>query len=383
MNFSERLFDNFALANQHALQGKKGIEELVAFLKLITTSEENYAKSLENICNFQFIIIKGSIHEAALALKHDISNKITQIRAFVDNIAQDVIKPLLNIANIPIENAKMLMADATKIVKIKENYFDKLNKHKEKFWKSCSECEKITLLLEQPQSQNLREKYLLKLVKHKNQLDVSLKAYQDHVESWDEFLNSYRPLISPIMDSYEKSEIERLSGVKDQLRKYVVYEASYIRNLQYEIDTLANCMENLDLDRDLKAFTPSSLPPPKPEFESYKGSHTAYKNINSSGLLFAIPLPIQEAKWSEIVFQGSVEEMYKTEVDIITLKACQGYELSSEDFVQFNSLIKDSLGRQAWVWSMNQKKSEPQLNDKGYLQLGELMLSVLNEVISI
>lgn len=383
MSYAEKLYDNIALANQHAFQGKKAVDELLSFFKLIVNADENYAKVLENISNFQFLLLRGSMLEAALALKHDISNKAVQIRAFVENMAQDIIKPLQTLQNFPIEQAKILSAEAQKIIKIKESYYEKLTKQKEKFWKSCNECEKITQTLEQPQSQNLREKYLEKLIKHKDSLDSDLKLYKDQIDSWDRVISNYKALMKPVLESYEKNELYRLGCMKDQLRKFIVYEASYIRNLQYEIDSLASCMENLDIQKDLETLVFQVAQPVPPEFEAYKGSHPAYKNVSSSGLLFAIPLPIQDPKWSEIVFQGSIEDMYKTEIDIITLKACQGYDLVSEDFVQFNSLIKDSLGRKAWIWSMNLKKSSSLLTDKGYIQLGELMLSILNEVIYI
>ena len=380
MSYAEKLFDNLPLANQHVLQGKKAVEELLLFFKSIVAVDENYAKSIENLSNFQFLLLKGSMHEAALALKHDIQNKATQLRAFIDNMTQDIIKPLQSILNTLVEQAKSLSSEAQKTVKMKEKYFDKLNRYKEKFWKSCNDCEKITILLEQPQSQSNREKLLEKLIKNKNHLDSHLKTYQNHMDSWKDFLVNYRSLLIPIFETYEKNECLRLDCMKDQLRKFIVYETSYIRNLQYEIDSLAKTMEGIDVKNDLESLILHGSKTVGPEFEPYRGNHAAFRNIGSSGLLSAIPLPIQEAKWSEIVFQGSIEEMYKTEIDIIALKACQGYELSSEDFVQFNSLIKDSLGRKAWIWSMESKKVQPRLSEKGYIQLGELMLSVLNEV---
>lgn len=382
MSYSEKLFDNITLANQHASLGKKAVDELVIFLKQLVNAEENYAKTLENLGNFQFLLIKGSTLQACHSLKQDISSKAQQIRVFTDNLLQDIIKPLQLISSQCQDSLKSLYNESTKVLKLKEGYLDKLSKLKDRFFKSCSECEKFTSLLEQPQSQSQREKYLQKLIKHKNLLDLSLKNYEEHINFWPNFMLAYQPLVVPIMNSYEKSELNRLMGVKDQLRKFVIYETSYIRNLQYEIDSLAKSMEDIHIENDLKISCPVSIPWQAPEFEPYRGSHPAYKSITTSGLSLTIPLPIQEAKWSEIVFQGSIEEMYKTEIDIITLKATQGYDLISEDFIQFNSLIKDSLGRRAWVWSMNQKKQEPVLSDKGFLHLGELMLSVLNEVIN-
>lgn len=380
MNYSEKLFDNFTLANQHANLGKKAVDELVNFFKQLVNTEENYAKSLENLANFQFLLIKGSTFEACQSLKHDISSKAHQIWTFTDNLTHDIIKPLQQISSQCQESNKSLYNESSKIMKVKESYQDKLTKLKDRFFKSCAECEKFTIFLEQPQSQNQREKYLQKLIKNKNLLDSSLKNYEEHINYWNEFMLSYKPLVAPVMASYEKCEQTRLMGIKDQLRKYVVYETSYIRNLQYEIDSLAKSMEEIHIENDLKNNCPVSPAWHCPEFEPFKGSHPAYKSISTTGLSLTIPLPIQEPKWSEIVFQGSIEEMYKTEIDIITLKATQGYDLISEDFIQFNSLIKDSLGRRAWVWSMNLKKLEPMLNDKGFLHLGELMLSVLNEV---
>ena len=383
MSYAEKLFDNIPLANNHILQGKKAIEELILFFKSFVTAEDNYAKVLEHLSNYQFIILKGSMHDAAESIKHDISHKASQVRTFADNIVQDIIKPLQNIANYSMEQAKILSAEAQKVLKIKESYYEKLNRFKDKFWKSCSDCEKMTQILEQPQSQSLREKSLEKLIATKNSLDSHLKAYQNHLDSWEDFTSIFKPLLVPILQSYEKTELQRLESTKDQLRKFVVYEASYIRNLQYEIDSLAKCMEELDTFKDLYALIQASPKPGRPEFEPYRGTHAAYRKIDSSGLLFTIPLPMQESKWSDIMFQGSIEEMYKTEIDIIVLKACQGYELASEDFAQFNSLVKDSLGRRAWIWSMNMKKSQAVLIEKGYVQLGELMLSILNEVIFI
>jgi hypothetical protein len=383
MKFSDKLFDNFTLANQHSLLGKKAVEELLQFFKQLCNTQETYAKNLETLSNFQFLLLRGSTFEACQSLKQDLLKNSKELRVFIDNLQQDLIKPLQQVSSSIQESSKSLFSESSKVQKLKDHYLEKLSRLKDKFFKSCSECEKITNFLEQPQSQAQREKYLQKLQKHKNQLDIDLKQYEDHINSWEDFMSNYQPLVLPILASYERVELNRLMGIKDQLRKYVVYEASYIRSMQYEIDGLAKNMEEIHVEADLIDFCPQTLPWTKPEFEPYRGSHPSFKAINPNGLSIPIPLPVQEAKWSEIVFQGSIEEMYKTEIDIITLKATQGHELISEDFIQFNSLIKDSLGRRAWVWSMSLKKTDPLLSDKGYIHLGELMLSVLNEVKSI
>jgi hypothetical protein len=43
-----------------------------------------------------------------------------------------------------------------------------------------------------------------------------------------------------ILEVYQKQEEQRLESIKDMLRKLVVYQTSFLRNLQYDVDNLAH-----------------------------------------------------------------------------------------------------------------------------------------------
>jgi hypothetical protein len=61
--------------------------------------------------------------------------------------------------------------------------------------------------------------------------------------------------------------------IKDSLRKYIVYQVSYIRNFQYDIDKKAKIMENVNIIKDINEFiykkTTKDIPPFKHDYIPY------------------------------------------------------------------------------------------------------------------
>ena len=97
------------------------------------------------------------------------------------------------------------------------------------------------------------------------------------------------------MNVYEIQEKDRLESIKDCLRKLVVYDTSYIRNVQYDLDTLAHYMESINPNSDLKLIIDESIGEgeyPIIEFESYNGEHPRYNSF--IGTFVSIPIPLQE-----------------------------------------------------------------------------------------
>jgi hypothetical protein len=210
----------------------------------------------------------------------------------------------------------------------------------------------------------------------KQELDTNLVVYQETIDKYKKFKENLKDLMTPVLNTYEIQEIERLEAIKDSLRKLIVYDTSYIRNIQYDLDTLAHHMESINPVSDLKLVIDESLNETDTfsfEFEKYNGEHPAFKNFAGN---VNIPVPLQE-KWAEIPVIGTIEDIYKSELEIILIKAFNGKDLSSEDFQQFNTLVKDSVGRKAWIMILQRKNKE--IIDNGFELLGELMISVLNE----
>lgn len=378
MSFVDNLYNCFTTVYKNAGKSKRSVEDIVRFFRLRVEVEEDHMKGLEKLANFNLMIQEGTILNAVNALKNDCYSRAFQAKTFIESINTDIITLLSNIQKSQSDAIRPYYMEAQRIQRIKDGHFSEIQNCKKKYWKSCQECEKITNSLEEVLNQKEREKLLSKLATEKHNLDENLMNYQDSVESYKKFKTGVKDAMTPVMNVYELQEKERLESIKDSLRKLVVYDTSYIRNIQYDLDTLAHYMESINPYSDIKLMIDESQSEigeyPDMEFESYNGEHPAFKNFSST--LITIPVPLQE-KWAEVPILGSIGEMYQKNLEIIAVKVFKGKDLNSQDFQQFNTLVKDSIGRKAWLNVISTKSSI--LVGHGLEFLAELMISLLNE----
>ena len=71
-------------------------------------------------------------------------------------------------------------------------------------------------------------------------------------------------------------------AIKDSLRKYIIYEVSYIKNFQYDINKKATIMENINIIKDISLFihknTSQEIPPFKYDYIPYLSDLSKSKN---------------------------------------------------------------------------------------------------------
>jgi hypothetical protein len=182
---------------------------------------------------------------------------------------------------------------------------------------------------------------------------------------------------------YQKQEEQRLDTMKDCLRKLVIYETSYLRNLQYDIDNLARAVESVNCKSDIKQFIDenSSAAPRnlKLEFESYVGSHESFKNIGAETPAVRVPMNSMFSAISSIP-NKSAEEIIKSEVNFLVNKLMTGSDFSSEDLNKFSLLAKESNGRKSFAGLLHDyKSSKTLLPGHTFNQLAGLVNIVLTE----
>jgi len=152
---------------------------------------------------------------------------------------------------------------------------------------------------------------------------------------------------------YEAVERARRATVKDTLRKYVIYETAWLRNLQYETEKMAVVMEGIDVDRDLATFSPHSQPPPLPTLvykswgaEELKGSPAPEENLSMLARL---------RRATGRIFQFGTDakamQFIETQVD----KACKGEEMKLDEEYSLHTLLRDKPGRYFWLTHCQQK----------------------------
>ena len=386
MSFSENLHDCFEMVHQHSVQRRKGATEFIQLMEEKAAVEETYAKGLEKIGNNQFFVTtQGTLSHAILAMKNDALNQAMQAKILADNILKDLVEPLKELLRNQAKTLQKTHTEGKKSEKERLALVEKYDRHKTRYLRACKECEAITVQLETPQIVIRREKLIQKMVHNKQEIDENLRGYQDTVVKHNTFKDKFTDFMSKILEVYQRQEEQRLEMMKICLQKLVVYETSYLRNLQYDIDNLARAMESINIKSDIKQFVDEHTSPnpinSKLEFHPYEGSHESFKNLGHEAPVIKMPVAPMQVKFSEITNPAVISEMLNAEVDLIVNKAWEGVEISLGEFQFFASVIKEGPGRKAFLWCVNNKKTQNllTLTEGGFANLVKFFAYVLAE----
>lgn len=384
MSFSEDLHDRFELIHNHSVSRRKGVTELISYLEEKASVEDTYARGLERIVKSPYFITnQGTLAHAILALKNDSLNRAMQARILSENIIKDLIDPLRDLLSNQVKTLSKTHPEGKKSENKRQELIERFEKFKSRYMRACKESEMLTVQLESPQTQARRDKIMQRLVVLKQDIDESLKGYKESLAQHNEYKEKYTDFMSKILEVYQKQEEQRLDTMKDCLRKLVIYETSYLRNLQYDIDNLARAVESVNCKSDIKQFIDenSSAAPRnlKLEFESYVGSHESFKNIGAETPAVRVPMNSMFSAISSIP-NKSAEEIIKSEVNFLVNKLMTGSDFSSEDLNKFSLLAKESNARKSFAGLLHDyKSSKTLLPGHTFNQLAGLVNIVLTE----
>jgi hypothetical protein len=241
MSFALQLWDNFDLVNSHSNDRRRSGEDYLAILRDLAGQYEIFARGMDKIGTHSFFAAsQGTLFHGISALKNDCLNKAMQSRILAESIINDLIEPMRELLRNQNLVIKKTSAEGKKLEKDHSLLIDRYDKARSRYIRACQECEQVIIALEYSMPQDKRQKLLSRLVSCKKEVDISLKQYQDAIETGNKFRERYQSMMEKILEVYQKQEEQRLEHMKDSLRKLIVYETSYLRNLQYDIDNLAH-----------------------------------------------------------------------------------------------------------------------------------------------
>ena len=272
---------------------------------------------------------------------------------------------------------------------------DRHDKAKIRYLKACKETETVTIMLEN--SINLpgdrRNRLINKFVTCKKEIDESLKQYKSSVDAANDYKSKHDDMMDKILQIYQKHEETRLEEMKDALRKYVVYQTAYLRNMQYDVEQLSKSMEGINTEADIQQFITEHATEkprlPALEFEAYQGTHPSYTNLGPNSPMPTIPhaspaaqTRSQPAPDLEILQrEAALEVQWKGAMDEIMTKVYQNEQLSADNYAHFNIMVKERLGRKLWTgFIVNQRATNgPEISSEIYDALGNMSISLINE----
>lgn len=240
-----------------------------------------------------------------------------------------------------------------------------------KYFASCRDCEQIAFDLDKETSHSKKEKILQKLLCIKKEIDTNFLLYAQAIESFNSTSQKFVKSIEKVVEAYNFYEEKRSKCFEECL--------SYLNSILGESSSFFKEFLLEDIRLPLEVYHVSIFTIQDLVVENYEGVHPLFTGIGTS--MPNLHYSLLESSGASQGTSKVVEELYKNEIGDIVTKAWKGQELTRDDYVTFNSRLKEPQGRKAWAWSMNLRRSQGEfkLSDGGFNKIGELMLAALNE----
>ena len=283
-----------------------------------------------------------------------------------------------------------------KITQLKENYIDSLSKAED----ILSNCRKNSESLTGDPMTDLQSQIKLNSILW-NGLKV-LKDNTDEYKNCEKLIKEVRTRnesnFSEALNELENHEELRIQTVKDSLKKLMVYEVSMDQNHLYDLKQLDPTFNSINPKDDIQVIIATEHAKNKPIYQLQKILQIEFKN-SDWGKLFEVFLKEYYGKKDSVDYDKIVDETKR----YIDRNSNSEYKNFFVLFRQLNKQIlndyKDpdmrkidvwkkalgsSKGRCAFIDSLNESiaLNHYKLTQSGYKILSELILYLINEVIS-
>ena len=317
MSYSVDLWNSYDKVESRLESHIKGLKTFIYILSEYYSSQNSLANNLKRLSEYitnNPISSYESLSEGISSFQNDLLNQHDYLTEFLNNMKIEILDPLKDLKEKLIKHLKNNLTEMNSIEKNYNYYINQLDNAKNKFHSSVKETEQFKLKTEifkkkilefTPEELALQGNKTNHSNKNKNLNDSEeIKKNEikclNYLKNAKENENTYIALINDtnkIQEEYieikkrnlnqiQLMEKELGENIKDSLRKYIVFQVSYIRNFQYDIDKKAKIMENINVNKDIFNYiyknSTNEIPPFKYDYIPYISelSINTYHNNN-------------------------------------------------------------------------------------------------------
>jgi len=269
LSFAEHMWDRFDFLWQHRAEpSHRLLEQVTAVLRSRAQLERQYGSSLVNLPDeVQLDSSGGTLHEAVDAIMANFRNRGEQSIELAEAIDNDIVLTLEEVMKQHKDMSKRMFNDAQRL----ENYCrDSRQAHMrlaKQYLNVCTEAEHVgqecmTSLAMKPAE---RSRLGARAVQLSKQAKLTQKDYMSSIEQANRaqvLLEQHMPVV---LTAFQDMEEKRARCLQDCLMKLAVYDTSWLRNLQYDIDAAVKATENADPEKDIKEFIKKHQADDRPE----------------------------------------------------------------------------------------------------------------------
>ena len=293
MSYSVDLWNCYNKLENQLESHLKGLKVFIYIFSEYYSSQLNFSNELKRLSDYiknNPITTFESLNEGISAFQNDLLNQHDYFKEFLTNIKIEIIEPLKLIKDKITKRLNDNLNETKTNEKNYNNLLAKFENAKIKFHKSVKEVEQNKLDIELlKKSKNSQDKLIEELKKQEIKALNSLKYAKEKENDYISLINDinnlqeeYIEIKKMNLNELQNMEEEIGLNIKDSLRKYIIYQVSYIRNFQYDMDKKAKIMENINIIKDISNFiyknTTKEIPPLKYDYIPYLSDINKNKN---------------------------------------------------------------------------------------------------------
>jgi hypothetical protein len=252
------MWDRFDfLWQQRQEPSAKLVEQVTAVLRNRAQLERQYSNSLLSLPDeVQLGDSSSSVNEAVEAVMMNFRNRGEQCTELAEDIDNDIVLTLEEVTKQHKEASKQMFNDAQRLSNYCRDTKSAHAKIARQYHNSCIEAEFIG----QEVMSNLamkpaeRSRLGVRAVQLSKQAKVTHKDYLSSIEQANRAQALFHEHMPLILNALQDMETKRSRCLRDCLMKLAVYETSWLRNLQYDIDATVKTIEASDPENDIQDF---------------------------------------------------------------------------------------------------------------------------------
>ena len=416
MHYSVELLNNYNKVYQQFNSHIQGLNDLISMFSERYKSKRNLAETLKNLSESKNTITSfESLTEGILGFKGDMYNQFNYLSELLVGMRDEIIKPLSSAYQ---NFSKKIERNYSETLSINEEYqasIEEMEIYKNKFHSSVYSAEqsklkaeyyrrKINSLKDINTQQNKENKanFLNNLKKEENKANNYLQEAKGNERKYISLIYNTNLLQDEYIEVkkknlYEIQELEEELGetIKDSLRKFIIFQVAYLRNMQYDVDKKAKLLEGINIKNDIQKFInknkKNTISLKKFEYSPYISKLNIqetgrdnnkqnippeiYKEVNNF-----ISNVFPSNRFNEIKFLKTKE---KVDVEQIVQKIYSEEKLNFVDTQEITKLIIKKRTRRLLLNELNNYKNKNEysiLNDASYDIINDIFRECLNLV---